>query len=42
MRVKRLNHCAYLLSCRLVLVTKYRRQCLTAHMLEQLCCVLDE
>lgn len=33
MRVKRLNHCAYLLSYHLVLVTKYRRQCLSAAML---------
>lgn len=42
MRVKKLNHCAYLLSYRLVLVTKYRRRCLSAAMLDELRTVLDE
>lgn len=42
MGVKKLNHCAYLLGYHLVLVTKYRRRCLSASMLEALLTVFSE
>jgi putative transposase len=35
-RLSKLHHCVYALYYRLVLVTKYRRRCLTAPMLERL------
>lgn len=42
MKIKKLYHCAYSLSYHLVLVTKYRKRCLTAAMLEDLENVLRE
>lgn len=42
MHVKKLYHCTYALSYHLVLVTKYRRRCLSAEMLDDLKGILTE
>jgi putative transposase len=42
MTVKKLNHCVYALSYHLVLVTKYRRRCLSSKMLAELRQVLND
>lgn len=42
MRIKTLYHCAYALSYHLVLVTKYRKRCLTSTMLDDLKVILEE
>lgn len=42
MKVKKLCHCAYALSYHLELVTKYRRRCLSAQMLDELEVILQE
>jgi putative transposase len=42
MTFQKLNHCVYALSYHLVLVTKYRRRCLTAAMLVDLRSILTE
>lgn len=41
MHVKKLHHCVYALSYHLVLVTKYRRRCLSAAMLDDLRTILE-
>ena len=42
MHIKKLYHCVYSLSYHLVLVTKYRRRCLSAAMLDDLKGILEE
>lgn len=42
MQVKKLYHCAYSLTYHLVLVTRYRRRCLDAAMLDDLKCIFEE
>ncbi|WP_394346625.1 transposase [Methylacidiphilum sp. Yel] len=38
--LRNLYHCVYNLTYRLVLVTKYRRRCMTGHMLDRLAVIL--